>query len=146
MIAIALWIQKVKTTMDALWGVTCLFCVPGVVVTAVGLMIPHGAHGGVGLGQKIYSFEVSDLIEKAPRSYSPEAGTGGFFAYRLGLFDRQGKLVHEYPDQLVEPNLDAQRGSIVIEIPNDVPSGEYSLKVFKSSGYTVREVPLNVGE
>lgn len=143
MIAITLWFQKVKSTIDALWGVTCLFCVPGVVVATIGMLLPNGGAYGGG-GSRTFSVERSDLVEAAPRSYS--SNVGGELVYHLGLFNRKGQLVHEYSDQLIESQLDAQHGSIVIEIPNDVPSGEYSLRVFKSGEQPVRDVPLSVGD
>jgi hypothetical protein len=74
--------------------------------------------------------------------FAPEIGKP---FYQLGLFNREGKLIHEYPKQGVAPTRDAQRGSIVIEIPEDVPSGDYYLRVFRGEGKNVRDVPLKVG-
>lgn len=146
MISVILWFQKVKTTIDALWSVVCLFCVPGVVITTISLMMPNGMHGSGGIGSQRYSLTLPDMSEAAPKSYSPPPGTGGVLSYRLGLFNSEGELVHEYPDQLIKPARDAQHGSIVVDIPSDIPSGDYSLRVFKYGGDKVREVPLNVGD
>lgn len=146
MISIILWFQKVKTTVDALWSVACLFCVPGVVITTIGLMLPPGAHGNGGIGSQRFSLTLPELSEPAPKSYSPPAGKGGVLSYRLGLFNSEGELVHEYSDQLIRPTHNAKHGSIVVDIPSDVPSGDYSLRVFRYDGDKVREVPLNVGD
>lgn len=145
MIVLTLWIQKAKAVVDAFWGVTCLFCVPAITVTGISLLLPQGAHGS-GVAGSRYTINVPRIVEEAPRSYTPPAGSGNMFAYRLGLFDSRGRLVHEYPDQMIESNSNARHGSIVVDIPADVPSGDYTLRVFKSAGEQVRDVPMNVGD
>jgi hypothetical protein len=136
----AIWFQKAKATADAIWGVSSLFCVPGVIFATVCVLVP--AHGG-GHGWDIRSVAQAP---RAPQTYEPAPGTGGPTAYRLGLFDSRGQLVHEYPDQVITPSRNVQRGSIVVEIPDDVPPGEYSLRVFKDGSSNVRDIPLKVGD
>ena len=131
----SIWFQKMKATADAIWCLSCLFVVPGVVVATLCTVIPTQERHRSIWRVPTHSVEVAEA----------DTSKLGKLHYRLGLFSRDGKLIHEYPDQQAEPGRDAQRGAIVIEIPEDVPSGEYYLKVYRGEGQDVRDIPLRVG-
>lgn len=137
----AIWFQKAKFVADAVWGVSSLFCVPGVIVATVCAFVPIRTTGA-------YVWDIRSIAHApaAPQSYEPPPGMGGPLAYRLGLFNAKGQLVHEYPDQVVTRVHNAHVGAIVVEIPEDVPPGNYSLRVFQAGGANVRDIPVKVGD
>lgn len=137
MLITTLWFHKIKAVADAIWCIICLFCVPGVIVAAGCMLVPtlDRVHG-----KYVQSLAAAKAKPGIYESRSAEAQTSNT---RLGLFDRDGRLVQEYPDQAAASS-GIRNGVIVIEIPKDIPSGEYNLRVLRNGDQVVRDIPLEV--
>lgn len=141
MLITSFWLYKLKVLADTIWCFVCLICVPSIVVTGILWGIPQLQSAASGHGSFRSESASADSSFKSSRSTHGLSRT-----YTLGLYDQRGHLVMTLPDQSMSPTV--TKGSMLVELPQDIPDGEYQLQIQTSTvgGYdSTRSIPIQIG-
>ena len=125
----AIWFQKLKAFLDFAWALSCLTCVPALVVTtAFWLVGPQSRSATIFTKTEAVvhaqAGELANVNSNVQMKIEAEKKV-----YRMKLYDSSGKLMYTYPDLVPEQGEDPEIGNVMIQVPNGTPAGEYQLYV-----------------
>jgi hypothetical protein len=142
-----LGLSKIKMWVDAVWSVSALVCVPGLILTG-GFWLAGGGSGGSIIGRLSEIHISHQHPQSAVRDFSIE--TEGAVVYKMRLVDVSGMTVYSYPEVITNSK---EFGNLVVKMPQ-IKGGTYDLYAdityaknpIRTNTVAVKMARVNVGE